>query len=321
MNLTKHMSSIRTLATLGFCLVMGTSTLAAQVVCGDIITKPTKLTAKLTCVDDAGPAVLTVMGPGGKLNLNGFTVDCNNDDDATDSDGILLTGRKARVHSGTVIDCIDGVDVGDAGNHQVSNVTSENNSLAGFRITSDDNSLVDNTAFQNTQDGFAVSGNDNHLTANLADDNGFEGFDVSGGDGNVLTGNTPRYNNLRGLDCLGGATDTVLAGNQFLDNRGVPAQVWLRGACDRTRMNTNTVDGNDGDFVGIQVQSDDNRFEGNIVTDAATGIYVFGGSTGNRIEGNDVTGNTLDMRDDNANYDNNKWKGNVFNTSSQGCIN
>lgn len=259
------------------------------------------------------------MGPGGKLNLNGFTVDCNNDDDVTDTDGILLTGRKARVHSGTVTDCIDGVVLNGTGNHQVNNITSEINSLAGFRITSDDNNLVDNTGSQNTQDGFAISGNDNHLTANLANNNGFEGFDVFGGDRNVLTGNTSRDNTIRGLDCLGGATDTVLAGNQFLDNGS--EQVLLRADCDRTRMTTNTVDGNGNNFPGIFVQSDANRLEGNIVTDTAIGIHVTSTSMDNSIEGNDVTGNTLDMRDDNVNCDNNKWKGNVFDTSNKGCIN
>ncbi len=195
MDFTKHLNSIRILTALAFCFVAGASTLGAQVMCGDIITRPSKLTGNLTCVGDAGPGALIVMGPGGKLNLNGFTVDCNNDADATDTDGIRLTGMKALVHSGTVTDCRNGVVVIGSGKHHIASITSELNSLAGFFIGQniDGNKLNANTAQQNGNDGFLVfvQADDSQFIGNVSDNNGTNGlrFQQSGG-GHKVNGNT-----------------------------------------------------------------------------------------------------------------------------------
>ena len=315
MNFTKHFNSIRILTALAFCFVVGASTLGAQVMCGDIITKPTKLTADLTCVGDAGPAALTVMGRGGKLNLNGFTVDCNNDGDATDTDGILLTGRKARVHSGTVTDCTNGVVFDGTGDHQVSGVTAVSNGENGFFLTrdSDGNKVVDNTAESNSGSGLSVSvSDDNHFVANFADQNGLQGIRIFSGSGNLMTGNTFEQDGI----FVDRAGPQKIHGNT-LNGGGINLS---RGAGGNV-VTTNTLVGNGGGN-GIDANfPDDNRIEGNIVTNFSNGIVVRVGSTDNRIEGNDATGNTTDLRDNNANCDNNKWKGNIFNTSNVGCIN
>ena len=324
MDFTKHLNSIRILTALAFCFVAGASTLGAQVMCGDIITRPSKLTGNLTCVGDAGPGALIVMGPGGKLNLNGFTVDCNNDADATDTDGIRLTGMKALVHSGTVTDCRNGVVVIGSGKHHIASITSELNSLAGFFIGQniDGNKLNANTAQQNGNDGFLVfvQADDSQFIGNVSDNNGTNGlrFQQSGG-GHKVNGNTFSNNGERGISVVSSGSQTI-HGNTIFNNG--TAEIMVGGGVGGNVITSNMINGNGGGLQGIFLSnSDNNRLEGNIVTGNNAGIFTNVLSQDNRIEGNTVTGNALDMKDDNANCDNNKWQGNTFNTSSQACIN
>jgi len=335
MNRTTHLNSIRILPALAFCFVVGASTLGAQVVCGDIITTPAELTADLICDgNDAGPA-LTVMGPGGKLDLNGFTVDCDNDADATDTDGIVLTGRKALVHSGTVTDCTDGVVLIAPGHHHVANITSELNSGDGFRVPdggSNRNKLNANTAQDNGGAGFHVgsaagSSSDNSFVANLSDDNGGYGLRIwTTGGGHKVNGNTFSNNGAAGIVVHVSASQAI-HGNTIFSN-GTQGIGILAGG--RNVITENMIDDNGtislASSTGLLVRgTDDNRLEGNIVTGSRRGIDLSANganfSTDNRIEGNTVTGNTVDMSDASADCDNNKWKGNTFNTSNKACIN
>lgn len=226
MNFTKYFNSIRILTALAFCFVVGAPTLGAQVMCGDTIMTSAKLTANLTCTGDTGPAALTVMGPGGKLNLNGFTVDCNNDDDAVDTNGILLTGSKARAFSGTVTDCTNGVVLNGTGRHHVAGITSEDNSGDGFLLTmdSDGNNLNGNTAQRNGNAGFqAFRSDDNHFSGNLADGNNTvtlrsrAGFYIFSASGNQLNGNTSRDNVGRGI-FVDRAGPTTIHSNTVVNN-------------------------------------------------------------------------------------------------------
>ena len=288
-----------------------------QVMCGDIITSPAELTGNLTCTGDAGPAALTVIGPGGKLDLNGFTLDCDNGTDATDTDGIRLTGSKARVHSGIVRDCTDGVVLSGTGNHQVANITSEDHVRHGFLVTSNRNELVANTAQRSaTDDGFNVNADDNHFVANLADDNANRGFEIRG-DRNKFSGNTAS-NNHDGFVVQGARDhDSVFTGNTALNH--IKGGVEVRGRpCQLTR---NTVDGASTGFDVLHTRGC--RLEGNIVRNAFTGILLRDDlAQDNRLEGNDVIGSVVfDLVDENVDCDNNEWTGNTFVTSNQACIN
>ena len=296
MNFTKHFNSIRILTALACCFVVGASTLAAQVACGDIITSPAALTGNLTCVGDAGPA-LTVMGPGGKLNLKGFTVDCNNDDDATDTDGILLTGSKALVHSGTVTDCTDGVVLSAPGKHHVANITSELNSRHGFEVPnnmSNGNKLNTNTTQDNGGDGFHVGGPggsgsfDNSFVANLSDSNGTSGLPFRGfglrfhaTGGGKVNGNTFSNNRLQGIfvdrSTRSGRSLTI-HGNTIFNNGagGILVSSGLGGNIITANMITG---GGNGIVLSF---ADNNRLEGNIVTGGTfIGIFIVNNSTDN----------------------------------------
>ena len=285
MNFQKHFNSIRILTALAFCFVVGASTLAAQVACGDIITRPSNLTGNLTCVGDAGPA-LTVMGPSGKLNLNGFTVDCNNDDDATDTDGIVLTGRKALVHSGTVTDCTNGVVLSVPGKHHVANITSELNSGDGFHVPdggSNGNKLNANTAQHNGGDGFSVGGpggppsTDNSFVANLSDDNDGNGLSFNTTGGHKVNGNTFSNNDLAGILVSASRAQTI-HGNTIFSNGG--SGINVRFGPGGHVITTNMIDDNGPlggtvTFSGIHLRGvDNNRLEGNIVTGSRRGIRL-----------------------------------------------
>ena len=142
--------------------------------CGQVIDGPFVLDG------DLGPCptgeALIVVGPGGSVDLNGFTVSCA----TAASDGILLDGEGAELSGGQVTGCDDGVVLAGAGGHTVRDVSSFLNFGDGFQVDSHDNVLIDDVAEDNAGDGFHVDGDENLLKRNDAIDNGDDGFDVFG---------------------------------------------------------------------------------------------------------------------------------------------
>lgn len=298
-----HAGCIGALASLA--LVGGSQPANAAVACGDVVTGSAALEQDLTCTTE--PA-LTVRG---QLDLNGFSVTCEDTEN-----GVVLEGRGAVVRNGLVTGCVNAVVLVGEGRHLVIDVTanatvrafsvdSEANRLLGnrgtaasdaFRVSGRNNLLSVNTAISPLDDGFDVRDRDNFLVRNLVTGAGGEGFDISA-PGNWLLSNTLSGAADDGMQLRTGGN--LVVGNTITNgSRGILVQDSGAG----------TVEGNE--ILGNAVL--DNQREG---------IVVDRGSTGNRIVGNQALGNDLDLRDLHTDCDDDLWEGNVFDTSEpEDCI-
>jgi parallel beta-helix repeat protein len=290
-------------------LAGGLGTAQAQVSCGDTITSNMELTENLVCTDQPGTRVLTVTGPA-KLDLNGFSVICDDGDDP-DDDGIVLEGRSAKLQNGTVARCDDGVRLEGDGHHTVSGVITLQNDGDGFDVRSNHNHLVRSTGLLNESDGFEINGDFNVVAMSHGVANRNEGIDLDGGDGNQVANNT----------VLGNSTGD--AGNGGLE---------VSDGSDDNHVISNFVAANDAhesDEAGIVLLGGDgNNVKGNTVrANRRNGILARDGSEDNSFQGNTATGNNIadsgdhDLSDDNDDCDNNKWKGNKYGTKDKACIN
>ena len=86
---------------------------AMAVECGDVITRSARLDRDLICTTD-GPALKI---QGGSLDLNGFTVVCDQAEDQARV-GVLLEGHGARLRDGAVTGCFLAVHVAGEGHHR-----------------------------------------------------------------------------------------------------------------------------------------------------------------------------------------------------------
>jgi hypothetical protein len=155
----------------------------AAISCGDTVGPGTvALTADLgPCDDTTGPVALTVNG-GTKLDLNGHKVFCQDTNaNGVVPDGIQLNGSGSQLSHGTVDGCNSGVVVAGIGGHSVKTITSQNNTIDGFLVSSNYNSLDSNIAKKNPGGpGFTVDGDNNELSHNTVGEKNQEGIEVSG---------------------------------------------------------------------------------------------------------------------------------------------
>jgi len=186
---------------------------AAQVNCGSTI-GPRQ---RVTLGGDLGPcdgvdAALVV--DSGTLDLAGFTVSCadvNVDGDLPQ--GIILTGRKARVTGGAVTGCSNGVGLAGSGKHTVEAVTVRDSDDDGFDVltSATKNTLVGNTSANNGDDGFYLRGDKNRMIDNVATGNAGDGIDLpSTADKNKLVRNRADANQDSGIE-VGGSRNAVTA--------------------------------------------------------------------------------------------------------------
>jgi parallel beta-helix repeat protein len=285
----------------------------------------------------ADPA-LTINGPV-TVDLNGFSISC-----AGSTTGIVVGGANARISNGSVVNCQDGIDVGGKGKHQLLKltVTSTQNEVGdrGFRVRSDHNNLVNDSADQFNGEGFRIEGDDNRITNSLATGTTNEGFRINGND-NQITNSRSMENNNHGFRV--GGNDNQLVNNQAEANVGEGFRLDGSG----NRLVNNRADGNDDEGfrirdgqnntlinnsaeangqsdgeAGIRIQGDDNTLRSNAFIDnVGDGILVTEGAEGNTVIHNVATGNGVtDLVDENIDCDNNQWSKNRFGTRSQDCI-
>lgn len=145
---------------------------ADDVECGDTIATSVTLDEDLTC--DVSPA-LTVIGPDGRLNMEGIEVQC----DGTEV-GILIKGRAALLRGGTVTGCEIGVLASGEGFHNIQAVSTIANTTAGFKLDSNSNYMTACTAQNNTGVGLIVSGERNNVFQNSIEGNASTGIQVDG---------------------------------------------------------------------------------------------------------------------------------------------
>lgn len=280
---------------------------ALAVECGDVITGHARLDRDLICTTE--PAALTIRG--GALDLNGFTVVC--DQIAV---GILIVGRGARLRDGAVMGCVLAVQVAGEGRHTVRGLTASA-SDQGVLIESDRNRLLDSHILRAVEDaGVQVDGSRNLLRGNAVAGSNDQGFEINGND-NRIVGN--RIGAVAEGVQLQGERNHVLR-NQIIGTteRGVDVR-GLEGPTGAHVIADNLIaDGADG--IAVLDVSQGNQIRRNtIYGNSDQGIFI--GTFGNTIQRNQVLLNRVDLQDNTPACDANRWLDNVFETSvSDDCV-
>jgi len=199
----------------------------AQLTCGTVVAPGQKIT--LTgdvgpC--DGGPAITVESAT---LDLGGFTVSCaDTNEDGIVPDGIVLTGVKARLRSGTVRGCEDGVFLSGSGKHIVQGVRVTGGVEDGIdmRFDTGKNRIVANTIIGNGGDGIEVPSDRNKIQDNQLETNGGAGIDFTSGAVNGVPYSAEK-NKVVGNRCLANVDDGIDVGgnnnliklNNILGNR------------------------------------------------------------------------------------------------------
>ncbi|WP_444931883.1 right-handed parallel beta-helix repeat-containing protein [Microbulbifer sp. SSSA002] len=153
-----HIKSIL-MATTG-CGLVGFASIVSAVSCGDTITTAEVLDADI--INCAASPAITVTGPTGSLDLNGFTLSCDGS-----AIGILLDGSFAGLSnsqpsSGTIRACdTAGISVEGTGFHTIVGVTTSENGALGVSVSSDNNFFNSSSHTDNQDTGIYISGDEN----------------------------------------------------------------------------------------------------------------------------------------------------------------
>ncbi len=259
------------------CLLWADFVLAAaapSVTCGaTLANRQFTLTSDLVCSASQSPITLTKHA---QLDLNGHTI----------FGPVVLDDERTELKNGFV-DCtsltLPCVTIQGTGKHLLQNIRVQRGDFFLILVTSSNNSLVWNTAFQGPEIGFVVEGNNNILTGNIALSSGQWAFSIVG-DGNRITQNSSTGNHDRDFAVFG--NDNVL-----VQNAGSGADAFF-------------------------IQGDNNRVSRNVVFSSSDAFSIFGQN--NIIENNLAPFQSV--VDGNVNCDNNTWSGNIFATANQACI-
>jgi hypothetical protein len=261
--------------------------------CGDILARGHhKLTEHVTCSTNEGDPALT-LEDGANLDLNGYTVDCNNPTEppGDERDGIVLEGRNARVRNGIIIRCYNGVVINGDGHHKVLQLIVENNTRQGIRVRSDYNQVINTEALNNERRGFKIDGDENKLVNCLAEDNGRNGILIDGGNDNKIS-NSAAFRSCRDGIEIDNGRDNYLINNSVADN----------GNLDTCKARGQ--DYNPCSYAGIDIKGDD--AEDNIVINNRTS-----GNIGCDEDLNVIERNLWDENvDEDGNCDMNRWNNN-----------
>ncbi|WHI49133.1 NosD domain-containing protein [Microbulbifer sp. VAAF005] len=181
--------------------------------CGDTITSRVVLDQDLLC--DVTPA-LTVTGPTGYLDLNGYTLSC---DGATV--GILVNGMSAIVSGGVfkdgfVSNCNTGISVEGSGIHNLLGLNTSGNSSSGIEFVSSNNTLIQSNISDNTGTGIIIAGGSNNLFSNDISRNEITGIQVDGSS-SIISSNTVSDNVLTGIQ-INNAGSCLISQNTVENN-------------------------------------------------------------------------------------------------------
>lgn len=251
----------------------------AQVQCGDTITEDATLQENLSCLTG-----LTLVGPA-SLDLNGYSVSCDC------PRVIAVTGRQARLHSGTVAISSGGprVTLTGEGHHRVHDVQISGARGAAIAIVSPRNLIVHNRI--------------SSIVSTPAVD--------------VLAEHNVIRNNE--ITTFLGAVMVAFPKNRILGNHistldGTP--LTLHGLANRTHVRDNIIRaGGDEQFrpAGIEVDTDRNIIVHNEVTRYKEGIKLEQGAERNRVIRNTAINSlNLDLVDENVDCDGNIWAAEHF---------
>jgi Periplasmic copper-binding protein (NosD) len=278
---------------------------ALAVECGDTITGRARLDRDLICATT--PAALTVRG--GSLDLNGFTVVCDQTDQTTqEMVGVVLDGAGARLRDGAVTGCFVAIQIGGSGGHTVRDVTASA-SNQGVLVTSSGNRLLDSNIVRGRDDAAVqVDGSNNLLSSNDVSGSSDQGFEINGNANRVVNNRIAAV--AEGIQLIG-------AGNHVLRNQIIGTTV--RGVEVRAGghvIKDNLIADGADDGIALLVAANGNEIRGNtIYGHVQSGLFVGLGTSNNTLERNQVLLNGVDLTDANPGCDANVWQDNVFETA------
>lgn len=306
---------------------------AKAVECGDTITAPTTLTEELICdVTDADQVVLTVEGPSGSLDMNGYRITCIGADSSQSGTGILLSGTSAQIYNGMIFACTKGIVAKGNGSHSIYSMMIEDSYDDIIYIETNHTVVKDNTligSVPSTGDGIDIQGDFNTVTQNfiaggLPDSDGIklngvfnnishndisgylgEGIEVNGQFTNVFSNTISTVSN--GIAVGGGNEDdnadfSIISQNHITSNFnwGIPVR-----QTSNTVITQNTVEKNSGGGIGIL---DDNSELNKIIDNISQ-------------DNSDL--NSFDLEDESDPGDctgPNTWRLNTFDTANPSCL-
>ncbi|WP_444927056.1 right-handed parallel beta-helix repeat-containing protein [Microbulbifer sp. TRSA002] len=181
--------------------------------CGDTITSPVILDQDLLC--NVTPA-LTVTGPTGYLDLNGYTLSC----DGT-TVGILVDGFAAIISGGVLQDgfvsnCNTGISVEGSGIHNLFGLNTSGNTSSGIEFVSSNNTLTISNISDNAGTGIIIAGGTNNLFSNDISRNEITGIQVDGSS-SIISSNTVSDNTLTGIQ-INNASSCLISQNTVENN-------------------------------------------------------------------------------------------------------
>ena len=222
---------------------------------------------------------------------------------------------------GTGMPVVDAMNLSDAINVIADGVTingfnatnATNSNDCGFLISSNNNTLIGNTANYNDYGICLDSSSNNTLTSNTADSNEWYGIDLSYSSNNMLTSNTVSNSTLRGIFLFHSSNNT-LTGNIANDNNGFAIN--LHSSSNNNTLTGNTADSNTHYGIYLSGSSNNNMLTSNTVaSNTQYGIYLDSSSY------NTLTSNTADSNIQygiylNSSSNNNTLTGNTANNNT-----
>ena len=215
---------------------------------------------------------------------------------------------------GTGMPVVDAMNLSDAINVTADGVTingfnatnATNSNDCGFLISSNNNTLIGNTANYNDFGIHLHSSSYNTLTNNTADSNEWYGIDLSYSSNNMLTGNTVSNSTLRGIFLFHSSNNT-LTGNIANDNNAFAIN--LHSSSNNNTLTGNIADSNTHYGIYLDSSSNNNMLTGNTANNNTIyGIYL-DSSSNNTLTSNTAASNTqygicLNSSNDNQIYNN-----------------
>ncbi len=237
--------------------------------------------------DSSTNKCIRIMSSDVVLNGNGHSIDGTG---AFGTGGVLVGSFEAQTSNVTVrnvnvTDWDDGIRYIHVTNGTVANTVTENNRVGLTLLSSNQTTVLNNTATENAVYGISLqeTSHSNMVTNNTAASNALFGIHLvrSGVRNNTIVSNAA-LNNEYGIVLIGANTNAVV-NNDATANR--IAGIWLSEA-DDNRLSNNTVSNR---FYGIYLgdQSNRNLLSTNTATRNAVGIRLL------HSDGNAVTGNTV----------------------------
>ncbi|WNZ56238.1 right-handed parallel beta-helix repeat-containing protein [Microbulbifer sp. SSSA008] len=299
---------------------------AVAVECGDTITSPTTLTEDLICeVTEPDQIVLTVDGPTGIFDMDGYQLTCIDESNQADA-AILLTGTGAQVFDGSITGCGRGIVAEGEGGHVIYSMNLTD--MFGDLIYVETNNTVirDNT-LSTTQsgDGVELRGNSNIVLRNTLTNIDNSGIELRGMFNSITFNNISGSGN-QGIEVNGQFTNVF--SNIVTDglNDGIAVGEGDEGdKADFSTVSNNLVTGNAGLGIPIRFTSSTLITQNTVEDNGEGGIGIFiEGSEFNKIVRNTSLNNSpYDLEDDTDPGDcsgTNTWVFNTFTAAEPACL-